>query len=137
MLSLRQRIAAALPDEAIFRNEITFHDPDGYPFSMKNAFSSFFPKSGHFTEIPATVNLAITPKIVSQSVKLTYIITPIQSPVVPATLKTNAVIGFRVLVPDAGGILINCDNSAGANGRGPWLLFSPSREDASGNPIKP
>jgi hypothetical protein len=52
------------------------------------------------------------------------------------TIKTNFSTACRVLLPDAGALVINCRNADATNPTNYWLIVTPVLVDATGKPIK-
>jgi hypothetical protein len=52
-------------------------------------------------------------------------------------IKTNFSAACRVLLPDAGALVLNCRNADPSNPTNYWLIVSPVLVDATGKPIKP
>jgi len=51
-------------------------------------------------------------------------------------IKTNFSAACRVVLPDAGALVINCRNADATNPTNYWLIVSPVLVDATGKPIK-
>ena len=52
-------------------------------------------------------------------------------------VKTNLAVACRVLLPNAGGLVVDGGGARDASGKNHWLIVSPTAVDARGNPIKP
>jgi hypothetical protein len=52
------------------------------------------------------------------------------------SIKTNFSTACRVMLPDAGGLVISCKNADPANPTNYWVVVSPTLVDATGQPIK-
>jgi hypothetical protein len=83
----------------------------------------------------------ILPKISADGVNL--LLSAISAEADPQTtpgsagIRTNFFAACRVLVPDAGGLVLDCGDSGGGSETNYWLIVSPVLVDARGMPIKP
>ena len=87
------------------------------------------PVAGSNTPVGVTVHLV--PKFLSSSVQLTFAVTSTEA------LATNLAVACRVLLPNAGGLVVDGGNARDAIGKNHWLIISPLITDARGNPKKP
>jgi hypothetical protein len=89
---------------------------------------------------PVGVTVQLIPNSASSSVKLTFAVTSteIRSPSGQVeAVRTNLAVACRVLLPNAGGLVVDGGNARDASGKNHWLIISPTAVDARGNPIKP
>ncbi len=90
---------------------------------------------------PTSLTVDILPKVASGSIKLTIGVTATEliasAPGNRGVTKTNLAAACRVLVPNAGGLIIDGGNAKDGTGNTYWLIASPTVVDARGNPIKP
>ena len=92
------------------------------------------------TNTPVGVTLDLIPKIISGSIRLTFAVTAteIGTPSSQAdAVRTNLAVACRVLLPNAGGLVVECGNTLDARGKSHWLIISPTAVDAWGKPTKP
>src|SRR5947207_2331065 len=132
--ALRQRLNV-IPG-ASFGNKLRIHTVGGLG---GQAFTGGTTRvAGINTPIGVTVHLI--PKFVSSSVKLTLAVrsTEIGAPSGQAeAVKTNLAVACRVLLPNAGGLVVDGGGARDASGKNHWLIVSPTAVDARGNSIKP
>jgi hypothetical protein len=94
---------------------------------------------GCYTNVGATLDATATATASSGSINLlleasyTQVYGP---PTNGCVVKTNFSTACRVMLPDAGALLINCGNADPANPTNYWVVVSPVLVDATGQPIK-
>ena len=89
---------------------------------------------------PVGVTMDLIPNLISGSIRLTFALTSteMKAPSGQAeALRTNLAVACRVLLPNAGGLVLEGGSARDANGTNHWLIISPTAVDARGNPIKP
>jgi hypothetical protein len=92
------------------------------------------------TNTPVGVTVHLIPKFVSSSVELTLAATSTEIGALSGraeAVRTNLGVACRVLLPNAGGLVVDGGNARDASGQSRWLIISPTAVDARGNPIKP
>jgi hypothetical protein len=92
------------------------------------------------TNTPVGVTVHLIPKFVSSSVELTLAATSTEIGALSGqaeAVRTNLGVACRVLLPNAGGLVVDGGNAPDASGQSRWLIISPTAVDARGNPIKP
>lgn len=78
------------------------------------------------------VNLDMYPKIISHQFQVGMNALYTEPDDVAATVKTNISATCRVMVPNAGGVLITSPDAHRLNGTNYWLILSPTAIDGSG-----
>ena len=132
--ALRQRLNV-IPG-ASFGNKLRIHTVSGLGGQAFTGGTT--PVAGINTPIGVTVHLI--PKFVPSSVKLTLAVTSteIGAPSGQAeAVRTNLAVACRVVLPNAGGLVVDGGNAWDASGKNHWLIISPVITDAQGNPKKP
>jgi len=89
---------------------------------------------------PVGVTMELIPKIISGSIRLSFAVTSTEMGAPSgqaATVRTNLVLACRVLLPNAGGLVLDGGNARAGSGTNHWLIISPTAVDVQGRPIKP
>jgi hypothetical protein len=92
------------------------------------------------TNTPVGVTVHLIPNFISSSIKLSFAVSSTEmsaSSGQAEAVRTNLAVACRVLLPNAGGLVVDGGNASDASGKSHWLIISPTVVDALGNPIKP
>jgi hypothetical protein len=92
--------------------------------------------SGGATNVGITLDTVTTASSGSVKMLLGASSTELAGHFIANGLKTNFTAACRVLLPDAGALVINCRNADATNPTNYWLIVSPVLVDATGKPIK-
>jgi hypothetical protein len=92
---------------------------------------------GGITNIGITLDTVVTASSGSVKMLLGASSTELAGQSITNGIKTNFSAACRVVLPDAGALVINCRNSDASNPTNYWLIVSPVLVDATGKPIKP
>jgi hypothetical protein len=95
---------------------------------------SFSP--GGITNIGITLDTSPTAAASSVKLLLGASSTELAGQSVTNGIKTNFSAACRVVLPDAGALVMNCRNADSSNPTNYWLIVSPVLVDATGKPIK-
>jgi len=90
------------------------------------------------TNAPVGLTIHLVPKFLSSSIALTYAATSTEVGALsgqPVAFRTNLAVACRVLLPNAGALVIGSPGDA--SGKFHLLIITPIAVDAQGNPIKP
>ncbi len=87
-----------------------------------------------------SLTVDIIPKIVLSSIKLTIGVTGteliVSEPGIPGVTRTNLSVACRVLVPNAGGLVMESGTTKDSSGNTCLMIASPTAVDSRGNPVK-
>jgi hypothetical protein len=89
---------------------------------------------------PINLTVDVIPKVTSSSIKLTIGVTAteliVSEPGIPGVTRTNLSVACRVLVPNAGGLVMESRTAKDASGNTCLMIASPTAVDSRGNPVK-
>lgn len=88
------------------------------------------------TNIGITLDTAATASAGSVKLLLGAISTQLAGQSTTNGLKTNFSAACRVILPDAGALVMNCRNADASNPTNYWLIVSPTLVDAAGRSVK-
>ena len=90
--------------------------------------------------IEVGIDISLLPRIAGNSVKLVLAASSTELGGMDFTngplIKTNFIVGCRVMIPDGGALVVICPNADHANPTNYLMMFSPRLVDAKDNPIK-
>jgi hypothetical protein len=126
---LRKRLKTAHGIDVV--NAPRIMDSDGMPASI------FVGQALPRTSASVGVTIDVIPKIAAHHLQLAInglYTEPNDNPTIP--IRTNLSAAFRVILSNAGGLLISSPLSRDLNGTNYWLILSATAIDGSGKPIK-
>jgi hypothetical protein len=124
---------------ASFVSHMITHTGNGQQAGMRRGGQSILLASGTYAYTGNSVD--VVAKTSSTSIDLLLDASSTELSAVSTTngptVKTNFFAACRAILPDAGGLVINCRNADATNPTNYWLIVSPVLVDATGKPIKP